>query len=154
MLLPPRDDMTVYVEFAAVYLELRYFAESMLSCYFPALGSTEEVDALLARDLDAAGLYRATRPSGAPEPQDQPVPEELEEWPVDARVREEGGSRVEILSERKYLRWMKAADVAAGLGNQVRGNPPYACGSRGHAKSSGPGEGRRRGRFEAAHSPP
>ena len=36
-LLPPYDDATVYVEFAAVYMELRYFAPELLPVYFPAL---------------------------------------------------------------------------------------------------------------------
>ena len=34
-LLPPRDDATVYEEFAAVFLELRYFAPETLPRYFP-----------------------------------------------------------------------------------------------------------------------
>ncbi len=36
-LLPPRDDLAIYVEFAAVYLELREFDASLLAAYFPAI---------------------------------------------------------------------------------------------------------------------
>ena len=35
MLLPPRSDESIYVEFAATYLELRRFAPSFLPRYFP-----------------------------------------------------------------------------------------------------------------------
>ena len=40
-LLPPADDLETYVEFVAVYLELRYFAPRDLHGYFPrfAIGS-------------------------------------------------------------------------------------------------------------------
>ena len=36
-LLPPRTDLAVYVEFAAVYLELRYFVPEFLRSYFPSM---------------------------------------------------------------------------------------------------------------------
>jgi hypothetical protein len=68
LLLPPRDDATTYEEFAAFYLELRYFAPALLSCYFPTLTHPEKVDAILAEDVDAAALFAATRPAGAPDP--------------------------------------------------------------------------------------
>ena len=52
-LLPPADDREVYIEFAAVYLELRYFARPLLPHYFPALRQPEVVGSLLAADVDA-----------------------------------------------------------------------------------------------------
>ena len=86
-LLPPRDDRTVYTEFAAVFLELRYFATALLPSYFPALDGLGRVDELLALDVDAEGLFAATRPAGAPDPvimpdraadEDEAEPEEEE----------------------------------------------------------------------------
>jgi hypothetical protein len=71
-LLPPRDDLGVYIEFAAVYLELRHFAENLVPRYFSALRDREAVDRLLAEDVDAVGLFAATRPAGAPLPAIRP----------------------------------------------------------------------------------
>ena len=69
-LLPARDDLAVYVEFAAVYLELKYFAHSFLPHYFPGIERPERIDEVLGQDLDAEGLFLSTRPPGAPEPRD------------------------------------------------------------------------------------
>ena len=52
LLLPPADDVTVYVEFAAVFLELKFFAPSLLRRYFPSLDEAL-VGAVLDGDLDA-----------------------------------------------------------------------------------------------------
>jgi hypothetical protein len=68
LLLPGADDTAVYVEFAALYLELRYFAASLVPIYFPSLADPERIDHLLGRDIDAADLFRRTRLSGAPDP--------------------------------------------------------------------------------------
>jgi hypothetical protein len=67
-LLPPQDDLSVYIEFAAVYLELRYFRTNLRGTYFPALRDFQAVDQLLARDVDADLLFRETRLPGAPHP--------------------------------------------------------------------------------------
>ena len=48
LLLPPRSDASIYAEFVAVYLELRYFAGSLLPRYFPGLENLEAVDELVA----------------------------------------------------------------------------------------------------------
>jgi len=68
MLLPPATDASTYVEFAAVYLELRHFAPDLLPSYFPGLEDWEAVDAMLRRDVDSDALFEATRPPGAPLP--------------------------------------------------------------------------------------
>ena len=39
--MPPRDDVTAYVEFAALYLELRHFMPTLLPHYFPGLTEHE-----------------------------------------------------------------------------------------------------------------
>ena len=44
--LPPNDDRTVYVEFVAVYLELRHFLPSFLPIYFPSLEGSAVIDDL------------------------------------------------------------------------------------------------------------
>jgi hypothetical protein len=77
MLLPPVVDTAVYVEFAAVYLELRHFAATFVARYFPALEDVAAIDALLSEDVDAETLYQATRPQGAPDPTD---PFQMQQW--------------------------------------------------------------------------
>jgi hypothetical protein len=76
-LLPPYGDRTTYVEFAALYLELRLFDPRTLAKFFPTLDDLEQVDAVLAQDLDAQALLAATRPAGAELPAPQAAPERL-----------------------------------------------------------------------------
>jgi hypothetical protein len=65
LLAPAAGDLTVYIEFAACYLELRYFAPDLLPTFFPGLGNDGAVDRLLALDVDAQALLAATRLPGA-----------------------------------------------------------------------------------------
>lgn len=65
MLLPPRSELGTYVEFAAVFLELLYFAPEQLPWHFPALVHGDPIADLLARDVDHRALYEATRLPGA-----------------------------------------------------------------------------------------
>jgi hypothetical protein len=67
-LLPPHDDASAYEEFAALYLELAYFAAPLLPHYFPAIEDFRKVEQLLLADVDGQALLAATRPPGAPEP--------------------------------------------------------------------------------------
>ncbi len=67
-LLPPKDDVSTYVEFAAVYLELRYFAPSTLPSYFPAIEDPYYVHDVLNRDFNSWETLMATRLPGAPMP--------------------------------------------------------------------------------------
>jgi hypothetical protein len=66
MILPPRTDLSTYVEFAAVFLELRYFSPEQLAWWFPGLRDPEAIGQLLARDVHHEAIYDATRlPGGA-----------------------------------------------------------------------------------------
>ncbi len=67
MLLPPRSEAATYVEFAAVFLELLYFAPEQLPWNFPALLQPDRIADLLAQDVDHRALYEATRLPGADE---------------------------------------------------------------------------------------
>ncbi|HEV3203669.1 MAG TPA: hypothetical protein VGY77_04770, partial [Gemmataceae bacterium] len=67
-LLPPGTDEAVFIEFAAVFLELRYFAASLLPIYFPALLDLAKIERLLHLEVDAGGLFAKTRLAGAPDP--------------------------------------------------------------------------------------
>jgi hypothetical protein len=68
MLLPPRDDTSVFVEFAAVYLELRFFAPDLLPQFFPTITEQDAIEAILAEEVDGRAIWEQTRPDGAPEP--------------------------------------------------------------------------------------
>jgi hypothetical protein len=100
-LLPEAEDTAVYAEFAAVYLELRWFAASLVPVYFPSLTDPERVDRLLGRDIDAAELFNRTRLPGAPDPVVR----------TDTKSDE---------SHDYYWRLMRTADRADRSGNTVR----------------------------------
>src|SRR6516164_1340464 len=67
-LLPPGNDEAVFIEFAAVFSELRYFAANLLPIYFPALLDLAKIERLFDQQVDAAGLFAQTRLGGAPDP--------------------------------------------------------------------------------------
>lgn len=81
-LLPPADEREVFIEFAAVYLELRYFAPGLLCRYFPVVERFEAIDAVLTEDIAADDLFAATRPEGADPPQEAPEPEADDAWAI------------------------------------------------------------------------
>lgn len=66
LVLPPHDDREVYVEFAALYLELRHFAPGLLVSTFPGISRFDDLDALFAADLDVRALLDEGRPSEVP----------------------------------------------------------------------------------------
>ncbi|MDY3563257.1 hypothetical protein R5W23_004757 [Gemmata sp. JC673] len=66
-LAPDADDRAVYFEFAAYFLELRFFNPALIPVSFPRLSAAEAAQ-VLDRDVDGAGLFRRTRPPGTPDP--------------------------------------------------------------------------------------
>jgi hypothetical protein len=120
-MLPPCDDVQVYVELAAVYLELRHFAPSLLARYFPSLDDLPAVDRILANDLDADSLFLATRPAGAPDPVDVSAVNEWEDGSEDEEPHANVGRPVmPCPNEDKFHRFMRKAEKAAAIGNIVR----------------------------------
>lgn len=119
MLMPPRTDQSIYVEFAAVFLELSYFAPEQLAVYFPSIRDVDAVLALLGEDLEHAALYAATRIAGAAEL-------------ADLQRHEESGlgyqkPAVEIIdldplkpSPPSYWRLLARAEKVGSLGNVVK----------------------------------
>jgi hypothetical protein len=118
LLLPPPGPRTAYAEFAATYLELRYFDRRKLPRYFPALASSESVDRLLAADVDAEALFRATRPEGAADPAEG-EPEEDAAGPVTGPAEAEEAAPAPAGSET-CVRLLETADPARRAGNVVR----------------------------------
>ncbi|SFJ68373.1 hypothetical protein [Planctomicrobium piriforme] len=64
-LFPSPTDADVYIEFAALYLELRYFAPHEVRLHFPALRDWEAIDKVLQQDLDHFALFERLRLSPA-----------------------------------------------------------------------------------------
>jgi hypothetical protein len=91
LLLPPVDAVSVYIEFAALYLELRYFAPATVARTFPAVASFATVDATIALDLDPAALLAASRPARAPA---EPVVERAPAEPTAPAARPPAPPRV------------------------------------------------------------
>jgi hypothetical protein len=80
-LFPDADDRAVYIEFAAVYLDLRWFMPDVPSIYFPGIRDFRRVDEVLAGDLDAHAIYQRTRLAGVTGP--LPRPDEQTDEPTD-----------------------------------------------------------------------
>jgi hypothetical protein len=73
-LFPDPSDVETYIEFAAVYLELRYFAKSDLPIYFPSIRDWEQIDQIVSQDIYHGSLFESTRPPHlSAEPNERPV---------------------------------------------------------------------------------
>jgi hypothetical protein len=131
-LLPPYSDAAVYVEFAAVYLGLRYFQPYQTASFFPALLSLEKADEVIAQDIDACALLEATRLPGTPDPEElreaaRQAAEAFDADPQRAIASMCGGApspgrdadwaRGRHRSEKKYLAWSQTAARKAARGN-------------------------------------
>jgi hypothetical protein len=124
--LPSDGVRTTYEEFAAVFLELRYFALHRLPTYFPTFTDFEAVNGILAEDVDAAGLFAASRLPGASDPIPKPPPEIDDGLATPEEPRSPEGPQqsapVPLVDDapRRYRRLLKWADRASTRGNMVR----------------------------------
>jgi hypothetical protein len=117
-LLPPVDDVSVYVEFAALFFELRFFVASIMRRYFPSLGDLDQVSEILESDVDAEELWVASRPAGAPTPV-----QVADETDLDLSDEAEAAELTvgEARPSEGTYRWLnRRADRAAAAGNAVR----------------------------------
>jgi len=67
-LLPPADVWETYVEFAATYWELRYFAPDHVPVYFPAIRDWTAVERILEADVEHERIFAETRLRGSAPP--------------------------------------------------------------------------------------
>jgi hypothetical protein len=116
LLLPPFDERTVYEEFAAVYLELRFFAPRLLPRYFSAFDEFGRIDQMLAEDIDGAAIFQATRLPGAPDPETLEIDAEQADLPRPSADT----TLVWTRSEKEYQALTVRADKASAKGNGVR----------------------------------
>jgi hypothetical protein len=116
-LLPPYDLAITYEEFAALFLELRFFAPHMVARFFPAIANPEAVEDLLGQEIDARGIFQRTRLEGAP----GPTPTAIDHGhgahpPVEEGVPQVHSAPTAALRSRLLAR----ADQVGRKGNQVR----------------------------------
>ena len=144
-LLPPDDELGVYVEFVAVYWELRCFAQSLLPRYFPSIEDFPLVETVLSEDIEAERLFVATRLPGAPDPKtwigsqtpdttgsavvstaseprtraDKPPAPPIAVLDTEAEPPDEPPTSLSS-DQRSYHRWARRAEAATKVGNLVR----------------------------------
>lgn len=139
LLLYPDNRDDVFVEFAASFLELRFFSPHWLRAYFPSLEDFDRVASLLARDLNADEIFSQTRPPGTPTPEIETssaahahitTADDDENSSGSATIAHHGGHREPVStvetrrsltpSSSAYRRLMRAGERTASSGNAVR----------------------------------
>ncbi len=110
-------DRVVYIEFAAVFLELRKFAAAEIPSFFPAIEDYQAVENMLRADVDANALFDATRLAGSAEAEGEPP------LPIDPDVpcdEPPPPILMEVYSGPRYRRLMLRAQKADLSGNDAR----------------------------------
>jgi len=141
----PRDEITAFIEFAALFLELHRFATEQIVVYFPSLESPERIAAILDELDDVEAIFHASRPEGAPRaPQSHGGIDPL--GLADAPSEPTQEDSVPSPSGR-YGRMTRRAEAALANGNFVR-----AAILRTRLAQRGPENLRKRNRDEAARA--
>ncbi|MBI1830821.1 MAG: hypothetical protein HYR84_05145, partial [Planctomycetes bacterium] len=118
-LIEPHNDRAVFVEFAAVYLELKMFAAPLQAAYWPSIADCSRVDTILAGDLNADLVLQTTRLVGAADHWD-PVIATAVELADAVPVADDHGSTAALSSPA--FRWLiRKAERAERVGNLMRG---------------------------------
>jgi hypothetical protein len=89
-----------FVEFAAVYSELKCFAPHCLGSYFPSFADYKSVDRLLRQDVDVDDLFQSTKLDGSPDPQIPNRDEVLDETDEELETLTGRGTAAEISYEQ------------------------------------------------------
>jgi hypothetical protein len=95
--------VTLYLEFAALFLELYYFARPLLPTYFPSIQDLEAVHHLLCQDVNAPEVLEAVRLPGAADPDRLSNNEQREIYEYYYRL----ARKADQLERRE--RWVRAA---------------------------------------------
>jgi hypothetical protein len=88
-----------FVEFAAVYSELKCFAPHCLGSYFPSFADYKAVDRLLRQDVDVDDLFQSTKLEGSPDPEIPNKDEVLDETDEELETLTGRGPATEISHE-------------------------------------------------------
>lgn len=118
LLIHPESRVAAWREFAAVYLELRWFEPDLLPIWFPSLAGNTHVESLLAIDVDAETLFRRTQLYGAALP--DLTPHILRDEARLAHTRRDwSAASGSAPSDRGWLRALRRRDRANERGNTV-----------------------------------
>ncbi len=117
-LFPSPTDYETYVEFAAVYLELRYFASADLGIYFPAIRNWQSIDRIVSADVDHAAIFQRLQSFGADEVRASTKPGESLGSASDSLS--DRSRAVRPISLAEFRRMQAQAESAAVLGNGVK----------------------------------
>ncbi|MBY0458395.1 MAG: hypothetical protein K2V38_13730, partial [Gemmataceae bacterium] len=115
---PDADAADRYKAFAAVYLELAYFAGHVAEDFFPALPRGHAVRDAVADGLDPDALFRATRPVGAAEPDRETPPDDR--WTAPEVGRPTGSTDAALATSGEIAGTLRQAEEAEQKGNLVR----------------------------------
>jgi hypothetical protein len=120
LVLPPYDDREVYIEFAALYLEQRYFAPGLLVTTFPGISHYDELDAMFAADIDVGPLLDNGRPNEIERPTALPIGGTTATHSTHAAFALAEAVTLEPVSPRKAQKLLAEANAARAAGNDVR----------------------------------
>lgn len=116
-LLNPDDDRSAFVEFAAHYLELKHFAPAALAITFPSLKNLDDIDQLLAEDVNANATLMATQVKDGLTPIARGDEEELADGPGRNDLTPHAPR---WLFRTVGIRLKRRADQARAIGNLAR----------------------------------
>ncbi|MCE9554391.1 MAG: hypothetical protein K8T91_13570 [Planctomycetes bacterium] len=114
-LFPHPSDLDTYTEFAAVYLELRYFAPEELSAWFPAIRDWARIEHIVSQDIYHAQLFEGGR-LATPALLATPSQDVVAQTTTESVAENSDGTS----SPTRALRLAQLARRAAGLGNSVK----------------------------------
>ncbi len=122
LVLPPYSDREVYVEFAALYYELRYFAPGLLITTFPGLSSVQRVDEVLAQDIDVLPLLEDRRPAEVERPAATAILKGTSAPSFSAPASFALTDRLPLraVTPQAHARLLRRADAARQRGNDVQ----------------------------------
>lgn len=112
-LFPAPDDLETYIEFVAVYLELRYFAPRQVALYFPAIRDWDAIDRLVSRDIDHARLFARLRLTDDETTDDAA----REEFSAQQGPPQLGRPELTLVELRRF---QARAERAAAVGNSIK----------------------------------
>ncbi len=121
LVMPPGDDREVYVEFAALYLELKHFAPGLLLTTFPGVTDHDRVRQALSKDIDVVPLLERGRPPSVASPSSTrhlrgtsmpsfSAPAQFNQRPAKAKE----------MSASAHAKLLEKARAARAAGNDVR----------------------------------
>ncbi len=120
LVLPPYDDREIFVEFAALFLELHRFAPELIVTTFPGLGEPERIVRLLAEHVDSAELFEAGRPAEVVLPTPRVSRSSAASFSTHLALKELADRRIEPLSAARAQALLARVAAARVKGNDAR----------------------------------